>query len=371
MSVMSWILSSGIGILVAGILLASPIPILKHGSKPEYFLYVASGAQTAGKGIYLYKLSSSDATLTSLGTKSELAGVASLARHPSNKFLYAVKGDGSIASFAIHHETGDLRPLKTLQSQGKGSCFGIVDRKGWILLVAHCGAGNAESFRVDGDGAIGESVDVRAQSGPNSLSRRITITPDNFFILIPALDKVFQYRFDPAHATFWPNDPPSVEWKSGKDLKALAFRPDEKFAYAVDEAASSVDIFTYNREKGTLAMLESVAAPGNPSAIEVDQSGRFLYVLNSGDDSISVFSIDGKRGTLKSVQRVPAEGKNPRYFQIEPTGRFLLVADRDSNRIVLFEIDHKSGSLSPASKTIDVPSPACFQLVPASGPEIH
>lgn len=373
MAVMSFTWASAVGIVLSGILLAFPVPILKHAPKPEYFLYAASNSHADGKGIYLYQFNTLDVALTPRGRPSELAGVAALMKHPSNKFLYAATSGGSIASFAVHRENGALRLLNTVQSKGTSPCFGTVDRKGWMLLVANCGSGNAESFRVAGDGGIGESTGLQSQTEQAARpSRSITISPDNFFLFAPMLDKVLFYRFDPAHATFWPNEPAAVTVKSAKAESALAFRPDEKFAYAIDEAGSSITAFTYNREKGTLAAMESTSTlPGNPSGIEVDSAGRFLYVSNPGDNSVIVFSIDGKRGVLKIVQRIPAEGKKPCYLQIDPTGQFLFVANQESNRIVIFEIDRKRGSLTNTGKSAELPSPSCFQLVPASGPEIH
>jgi 6-phosphogluconolactonase len=371
-------------IFIAGLLVPGTAAILKHPPKPEYFVYAGTYTGPASKGIYAFRFNSADGTISSLGLAAELRDPAFLAVHPSNKFLYAVTDNenGSITSFAVNHATGGLRLINTAPTK-VGPCYVTVDHKGWMLLVSNYGSGNVESFRIEGDGGLGEStalqqlagssIDPKRQTSPHP--HAVVISPDNFFVFVPdlGLDKIFSYRFDPARVTFWPNNPAFVAVKPGAGPRHLAFRPDEKFAYAVDEIGSSVTAFTYNRDAGSLKLLESVSTlPDNFSGensaaeIEIDPSGRFLYVSNRGDDSIVVFFIDGKNGTLKQIQRVSTQGKTPRNFRLDPTGGYLFAANQNSNTIVIFEIDRKTGLLTSTGKVLDVPSPVCIQFVPVS-----
>jgi 6-phosphogluconolactonase len=364
---------SAAGILLAGIMFALPVPILKHAPKQEYFLYVGSKGK---QGILIYRFDPANATLTPAaldeGLAAALPGVTALVPHPGNRFLYAVTANSVIASYAIHQDNGALRLLNTVESQRKDACAITVEKKGWMLMISFCGSGSVESFRVAGDGAIGESTGVQQHEGASARPRNVVVSPDNFFIYIPDLDKVFQYRFDPARAIFWPNDPPSVALKAGAHPVSLVIRQDEKFAYAADEGASAVATFIYNRDPGTMKLLDSIStSSGKPSALEIDPAGKFLYLASTGDDSVTVLAIDRKKGTPKIVGKAASGGKAPAQLRVDPSGRFLFVANMGSHKIAVFQIDPKTGLLTATSMSIDVPGLACFQLVPIHGEGIH
>jgi 6-phosphogluconolactonase len=358
------------GILYLGIGLALPIPILKHGPPPEYFLYIGSKSKEAGKGIYAFRFNPADGAISPVEVTGGAGSYeASLARHPSNKFLYAITGDGSVAAFAVHKDTGSLRFLNKMPTKGKDPCLLAVEHKGWMLFAANCGSGDVESFRVAGDGGILDSTGSQAQPGSANAKRyTLSFSPDNLFLFVARPDKIYQYHLDATKEVFFPNDPATMAAKA----RALAFRGDEKFAYAADEAGSAVDTLAYNREKGNLSLLGSTPVKaGHPVAIVTDAAGKFAYTANAGDDSIGILAIDGKHGTLKEVRHVAAGCQGPDSIQFDPTGRYLFVGCEESSRVLMFEIDRKSGAATAAGKPMEVPKPSGLQFVPVSGPEIH
>jgi 6-phosphogluconolactonase len=358
---------SAVGMLLAGLLLALPVPILKHAPKSDYFLYVGSKSK---QGIFLYKFDPNAATLGAGTLATALPEVTSLAQHPGGKFLYAATAKSSLAAYAIHQGDGALRLLNTVEPQGKDACAVTAEKKGWMLLLSYCGSGSVESFRVAGDGGLGAAAGIQKHEGADSHPRSVAITPDNFFIFIPDLDKVFQYRFDPARTIFWPNDPASAAMKPGARPISLVFRPDEKFAYAADEAGSMITTFTYNHEPGTLKLLDSVStAPGKPVALEIDSAGKFLYLANA--EEIVVLAIDKKKGTPKIVGRTPSGGKASTQLRIDPSGGFLFVANSGSGRINVFKIDPKTGLLSATSLSVELPDPTAMQFVQVMPEGIH
>ncbi len=332
---------------------------MKHGPAPEYLLYAGSATK---EGINLYRFSPAGPALSPGIEAAALSGITALAAHPSHKFLYAVTSAGKLAAFGIHKETGALRALNTVESPHKDACSVTVEKKGWMLLVTYCSSGTVESFRVAGDGGIGESTGIQQHDGAKPDAGPVTISPDNFFLFAPDLERVFQYRFDPARAVFWPNNPPSAALKAGAHGVGLVFRPDEKFAYLADESGASVDTFAYNREAGTLKLLDSLSTlPNNPAAMTIDPSGRFLYVSSAFGTDVTVLAISQKNGTPKIAGHTPGEGKE---LQVDPTGRYLFLANRRANRIVTFAIHPKTGLLSPSPLFADAPAPDCFLFVP-------
>src|SRR5271154_4811138 len=111
------------GILLAGLVFALPVPILKHARKSESSLYVGSKGK---QGIFIYRFDPANVTLTPAardeGSAAALPGVTALVPHPGNRFLYAVTANSVIASYAIHQDNGALRLLNTVESQRKDAC---------------------------------------------------------------------------------------------------------------------------------------------------------------------------------------------------------------------------------------------------------
>jgi 6-phosphogluconolactonase len=156
----------------------------------------------------------------------------------------------------------------------------------------------------------------------------------------------------------------------------LAFRPDNRFAYVINELQSTVTAFAYDAASGTLSPLQTVPTlpedfDGDNTTAEVlvHPSGRFLYGSNRGHDSIAVFAIDAANGRLRFIEHQPTAGSTPRNFGIDPTGQFLLAANQASDSVVVFRVDQATGGLKPTGQRIEVPTPVCVRMVPV--PQNH
>jgi 6-phosphogluconolactonase len=184
------------------------------------------------------------------------------------------------------------------------------------------------------------------------------------------LDKIFSYRIDTAGGALAPNAPPFVAVQAGAGPRHMAFTPDERYVYVVNEIQSSVSAFRYNATEGRLQEFQTVSAlpehysgENTGAEIEVDPRGRFVYSSNRGYDSIAQFSINPRDGSLSLIGQTPTSGKTPRYFAIDPTEEYLFAANQDSNSISSFRIDRKTGRLTPTGKTIQTPTPVCIKFV--------
>ncbi len=124
----------------------------------------------------------------------------------------------------------------------------------------------------------------------------------------------------------------------------------------------SVGIFSVSPATGALVALGSVQAPGDPTALAVDPSGRFVYVAHSNEDLVSAYRIDAAAG-LVLVGSVTAS--NPAAVVLEPSGRFLYVADGVLGEIYRFRIG-SNGALTFAART-DAGSRAVALAVHPSG----
>ena len=360
----------------------------------SYLVYVGTYTAGTSKGIYNYHFDPKTGQLAPIGVAAEVVNPSFLATDPQHRFLYAVtemgqahgpdayKTNGSISSFSIDRKTGALTFLNKIDSGGGGPCHLVVDKTGKMLFVANYGSGSVASFAIKPDGSIGErtgfdqhtgsSVDPARQKGPHA--HAVVLSPDNRFLFVPDLgtDQIKIYRVDAAKGTFTPNDPPFATVKAGYGPRHFTFGRGAKFAYAVCEMGSSVAVFSYDPEKGSLTPVQTISnlpsdfkGVNNSAEIEVDRSGRFLYASNRGNDSITVFAIDPVKGTLTNVQVVPTQGNMPRNFAIDPSGKYLIAANQKSNNMVVFSIDPKDGQLKPAGQTLDISSPVDILFVPA------
>jgi 6-phosphogluconolactonase len=378
-------------LLLAICAVAAPTP-----QERKYLVYAGTYTTEAGstsKGIYAYRFDPDTAELTPLGLAAETTNPSFLAVHPNHRFLYAVnevgnyKGEksGAVSAFAIDGATGKLTLLNQVASRGADPCYITVDKTGKYVLVANYTGGSVAVFPVLADGRLGEAssfiqhtghgADPERQEGPHAHS--IDLSPDNRFAIVDdlGLDETLVYRFDSAKGSLALNDPQLYTTLAKADPGAgprhIAFHPNGKFAYVVNEMGSTVSVFSYDGAGGVLRRLQTIStfpkdfsAHNDDAEIEIHPSGKFLYASNRGHDSIAVFAIDSNKGTLTLIEYAPTRGQTPRSFEIAPGGSLLFAENEKSNNIVVFRIDDKTGRLTPTGKVLDVAEPVCVKFVP-------
>jgi 6-phosphogluconolactonase len=374
-----------------GLAWASPAPAQDTASPPKMRVYVGtSTAPDKGKGIYLLELDLGSGALTSKGLVAETPSPSVLALRPGRKSLYAVnevnsfggKSAGSVSAFAIDAKTGGLTALNAQTSGGAGPCYVTVDPTGSCVLVANYWAGSLEVLPIEADGKLGSptsliqhkgsSVNKARQEGPHAHSVDLDPTGRLAVAADLGLDKLMVYRLDPGAGTLTPNVPPYADLAPGSGPRHLAFHPDGRHAYVINELASTVTVFDLDPSRGSFSELQTISTrkpdatrAGNSTAeILVHPSGRFVYGSNRGDDALAIFAVDPTSGKLTTVGFQPTGGKNPRSFGIDPTGQFLIAANVDSDTAVVFRVDPQSGLLKQVGEPLAVPSPVCVKFVP-------
>lgn len=370
-------------------LLTLTLAVLSHAADSSYRVYVGTYTDHGSQGIYVFRFDPVTGEPGPLELAAETQEPSFLAVTPNRRFLYAVnevemfegKPSGAISAYSIDPATGKLNFLQQVPSMGGSPAYVTTDKTGRYLLVANYGGGNIAVFPIGSDGKLGadtafdqhhgSSVNRERQSGPHA--HAIQLSNDNRFVLSAdlGLDEILVYRFDAAKGTLTPNQPPFAKVAAGAGPRHVAFSPNGKFVYVVDEMGSTVTVFSYDAKAGTLHERQTISTlpkdfTGDNTTAEIltDESGGFLYVSNRGDDSIVVYAIDHSNGKLSLVERVSTQGKTPRNFVLDPTGRWLFAANQDSNDIVLFHVDPHSGRLTPASKKIEVSAPVDVIFVP-------
>lgn len=349
----------------------------------ELTLYIGTyttGTSGQSEGIYIYKMDQLTGALTRTGSiRSENPSFLTI--DPGRRFLYAVNEtpNGAVSSFRIDPATRELTSINQQPSAGADPCFVMVDQRGKSLLLANYTGGNVAVLPIKNDGSVGAAIDVKQHegSGPREQQKSahahcIKLDRANRFAVAADLgsDKVMIYRFDPITGKLAPGQQPSATLHPGAGPRHLAFHPNGKYLYVINELDSSLTTFKYDALKGTLTAFETVSTLPRDftgtsycADIHVSKSGRFLYGSNRGHNSIVVFAIDPQTARLNLVEHVSTEGKWPRNFTLDPAGRFLLVANQHTDNVVVFRIDAQTGRLTPTGTGAQIPVPVCLQFL--------
>jgi 6-phosphogluconolactonase len=363
---------------------------------PPVFVYFGTDtAKGASKGIYQSRFDPAKGLLSPPVLAAATVRPSFLALSPmrsgSPRFLYAVNAvndpNATVTSFAIDPKSGALRLLGQVPSAGAGPAFISVDASGHSAFVAdYLGSGIA-SYRIQPDGALSQPVDRISFKdredfgalGPNSAHQDAshphcaTLSPDNRFLLVCDLgtDHISVFLVDPDtgrlsnHKLFTNNRP-------GSGPRHIAFHPNARWAYSINELDSSIDHFLWSATRfsetpqgmliTTTHTIKTIAPdfpPAKNAAAElaISPDGNFLYASNRGEDTLVAFSISARDGHLTLLQRISCGGKGPRQFAITSGAEWLLCGNQDSANVTLFRRDAATGKLSGPTQTVPLDSP--------------
>jgi 6-phosphogluconolactonase len=341
------------------------------------------------KGIYLLMMARQTGALRVVGPAAETTEPSFLTLAPGGPFVYAVnetteyegKPSGAISAFIRDRGTGALTFINKLPTGGGAPCYVSLDGTSKFVLVANYVGGSVAVFSRGKDGGmadmtsfvqhVGHGPDADRQSSPHA--HCIMPDPSNRFVLVAdlGLDRVFVYGFDAKSGKLSAAPVTEAVMASGAGPRHLAFHPNGRILYVVNELDSTVSTLRYDKGTGKLTILQTVPSVSEPvigrnapADVHVHPSGRFLYMSNRGHDSIAAFAIDKSTHTLRPLQLEATGGKWPRNFAIDPSGRFLFVANQRSNSIVTHRINAATGKLTPTGGSVELPAPVCIRFAP-------
>ena len=380
--------------LLSGLLFATTGPRIAPATEKTdtangvLWVYVGTYTKTPDAGINFLQFDLANGSLTKPAVVAKIPNPTFLALRPGRPELYAIsevsefrkKNVGFVSAYRIRGKTGQLDLVNQQSSGGPGPCHVSVDHTAQTVLVANYGGGSVASLPIRPDGGLdpfatvdqhhGSSVQRSRQSGP--FAHCIDADPANRFVLSADLgiDKVMIYRLDASQGTLAPQQPAFVKTVPGAGPRHLAFHPNGRFVYVINELNCTISVFRYDSSRGSLESVQNVSTlPGgftgeNTAAeVAVHPSGRFLYGSNRGHDSIAIFAVDPDTGKLRSQGHQSTLGKMPRHFALDPSGRYLLAANQDSGNIVVFRIDPQSGLLHATGASAAIPMPVCVVMM--------
>lgn len=347
-------------------------------------LLVYFGTRNAdAMGIALSRFDPSTGALSPPVSAAETRDPGFMTFDPHGNRLYVCNSGtpGGLSAFAVDRRSGALDPINLVGAEGRGPSHVSVDRSGRHVLNANYGGGYVEIHALGKDGRLDDRTAFVQLSGSSVHPERQTrayahwfgVDPTNRFALVADLgsDRIMVYRFNGDTGALTPNDPPFAQVRPGSGPRHLAWHPNGRWMYAVQELSNEVTAFAWDDTRGVLTELQTTSTlpadfqDANTAAeIGVHSNGRFLYVSNRGHDSIAVFVIDSESGKLTLVQHASSRGKTPRYFAFDPSCRWLIVNNQDSENAVVFRVDGGSGELTPHGEPVRLAKPTAVAFLP-------
>jgi 6-phosphogluconolactonase len=292
-----------------------------------------------------------------------------LAFDPARRRVVAVDetAGGLVRAFAFEPSSGTLTETNNRPSGGAGPAHLSLDPTGAWLMVANYTGGNMSILPIDAAGMIGVATDTKTSG---AMSHWAATNPSGGGVFVPALgaNVVAQYTMNATTGKLTDNGVAGVP--SGSGPRHLAFHPNEKWAYLVNETAITVTTFDFDKVTHKLTSKQTISAlpPGQSTAgvsgaeIFVHPSGRHVYASTRGFDSIVQLAVSATDGTLTRVANTQTGAPRPRSFGMDPDGTLLYAGNQDANQVVGFRINAATGALTTLGKTVDVAGPSFVGL---------
>jgi 6-phosphogluconolactonase len=367
--------------LTAASLMATRLGAVDNGTSP--LVYIGTGTRKTGDGIHVGRWNHESGTLSQLRVAFEAISPSFLAVTRNRKVPLLFAGHqtapnvGALSGFRIDR-SGDLKLLNTLPAAGADFVHLALDHTERCLIAANYGKGSILSSKVDPDGHLSGFVSQIQLTGHGPVTSRqnsphahgVAISPNNRFVYINDLgtDRIFIYKLDTATAELVANDPPFLAMAAGSGPRHLAFHPNGRWAYSINEVNSTISLLHWNPASGALSIVANTPtmAPGGDVAnnrageLAFDAAGRFLYACTRGAAAELVAFSVGPDGRLNFISRLETAGKEARDFVVSPDDGYLLVTEQFSNEVVVLARDRHTGVLKPTDASYPVDSPSCI-----------
>jgi 6-phosphogluconolactonase len=349
-------------------------------------VYIGSTTQKPDDGIHVASFDPSTGVLSEVRIAANVLspGFLAIGKRSGAHCLYAGRHDGILSAYRIE-SNGDLVPINSIKVPAFDFVHTMLDQTARCIISVSYGTGKVLSAKLATDGRISDPVSQFQLTGHGPIKLRqeaphahgVAVSPDNRFVLINDLgtDRIMLYKLNASTAELKPSDPPFFKMPAGSGPRHLAFHPNGKWAYSVNELNSTLSLLHWNAVAGTLSLISDTStlpAGGDitnnrAGEVVISQDGKFLYSCDRGGpgngveggvDDVLAYSI-GSDGKLTLVTRLPLEGKEARHFALSPDGEWLLVARQFSNDVTIYARNAKTGEIQPSSTHFPIDNASC------------
>lgn len=325
------------------------------------------------EGIYAYTLSDKG-VLSKDRLVAKSNNPSFLSKSADGQFLIAVNeintmdGKGTVESYKIGE--GEFKKVSTSSSGGAHPCFVTSNKSGQVITANYTG-GNVGLLNISKNGTLSDLLDVQQHEGKGSTDRQEAphahstwFRPDGKGVISVDLGTNELWFSSITNNKFVSSDPKKLAMKEGAGPRHIAFHPNGKFIYVMNELDNTVGLLKINGELIEMDQVTSTLPEGftdysKAADIQVSSDGNFVYASNRGHNSIAVMQVNTITGVLTLINTESTKGDGPRNFKLSPDGSYLIVANQLSNNIVSYKRDSKTGLLSFVSEVF-APTPVCL-----------
>lgn len=354
-------------------------------------VFVSMFAAGTEGGVRAFLLDTLSGTLTPSAGRWECPNAFFLTLSEDQRRVYALTavtfGDASteeVIAWRIVGRDGVLEPLGRTAAAGAAACFITAAPGGRALLLAHYTGGTVATLPLSADGGFagppimaplpcgGSGVVMGRQeaSHPHALALAAAAVGTPQFVYAADLggDAICCYLLDPAVGRLTSADQPVTKTAAGAGPRHLAFHPDGRRLYVINELDSTVGVYDLDAASGQLTERQTISTlpkdfvgTNYAADVRITPCGRFLYGTNRGHDSLAAYAIAAD-GRLTLVEIVTSRGRGPQSIAITPDGALLLCANMPGDSLAVFRIDRATGRLTPVGEPVPVTAPSSIAI---------
>ncbi len=130
----------------------------------------------------------------------------------------------------------------------------------------------------------------------------------------------------------------------------IAFHPNKKFLYAVNESEAKLSAFAIDSSTGQLKFLNSQPSQGGaPCHLVVDPTGKHVLAANyTGGSCLSVpINADGSLAATSSFQQHQGARKHGHSIHLDKANKFALCCDLGLDQVIVYAFESVKGTLTP------------------------
>ncbi|NLL77483.1 MAG: lactonase family protein [Clostridiales bacterium] len=342
----------------------------------KYVAYVSTYTTSMGDkhGIKIYDVDMKQGRMTEKD-QVEITNSSYITISHNQKYLYSIT-DFGVEAYEIL-DNGELKLINFASINGMRGCYLSTDYEDEYLFVAGYHDGKITVLRLKENGGIGSITDEVFHKGLGSIAERnfrphvncVKMTRDNKYLCAADLgmDHVKVYSLEKEKGTLKLVDVIRSEQESAP--RHLKFSKDGRFLYIVHELKNCIDVYNYQDKKGnpyferiqTISTLNDYHA-SNAAASTLNFSADFKYMIssNAGDNSVVTYKIDSNTGLLEKIFCLPVSGDYPKDAALFPDNKHLVSLNHESNSMTFFKVDLTKGLLIMNGPEVKVEQPNCI-----------
>lgn len=273
--------------------------------------------------------------------------------HPARPLLYAgIRPDFRVITFHIAAD-GSLSQAGEAPLSGSPN-YVATDRKGRFLFNASYSDALFSISPINDEGLPGAPLQtIEGLAGCHS----VNIDISNQRLYVPALlqDRICLYQLG-EQGELTPCKQPQLTSAAGAGPRHMAFHPNQRYLYSVNELNSSVDVWQADNGSDGVKCIQTLdmmppdfAGTRWAADIHLTADSRYLYACDRTASIMTLFRVKNDGAQLEVVGWQPTE-QQPRGFNIDHSGTYLIAAGQKSHHIAVSRIEQNSGKLVPLAR---------------------